>query len=339
MEDFTKKFITALFGYAVQRDLSIEKLCNHSVIDYEAFDKKANYIITSEQMNSLWKNASHLSGDDLFGLHFGESMQLAALGIVGQIIQTSNTVGEALTHAGGMIHLITDMFQLNVHHGKETFMISLIADKEKAGRFPFTYRHMADYLAAFVLHELDGLLLKKMNPISVSFPYFIATTDEYERIFRCPIHKKQGDVSIELSSAYLSLPIITADYDLQQQLLLKAGTLQQTGDGEREGTLQQRIYHYLITNSYLYTLSLEAVAANFNMSPRTLQRKLKEEGASFLVIVEEVRKTLAINYLDSGNFQVKEVAYILGYNESSAFVRAFKRWTGKTPAEYKSPLS
>jgi AraC-like DNA-binding protein len=65
-----------------------------------------------------------------------------------------------------------------------------------------------------------------------------------------------------------------------------------------------------------------------------LQRKLRDEGASFLQIVEDVKRNLALSYLSSGNCQVKDVAFILGYKEQSALVRAFKRWTGKTPTDY-----
>lgn len=83
-------------------------------------------------------------------------------------------------------------------------------------------------------------------------------------------------------------------------------------------------------------MSIEAVAGNFNMSVRTLQRKLKEEGISYLVIVEEVRKTLAIHYIENSSSSVKEIAAIIGYSEPSAFVRAFKKWTGITPSAYRT---
>jgi AraC-like DNA-binding protein len=100
------------------------------------------------------------------------------------------------------------------------------------------------------------------------------------------------------------------------------------------GVLRTRIYNHLLANSYLQSLTLDAVAANFNLSSRSLQRKLKEEGVTYQQIVEEVRRKLAINYLTS-NYSIKDISHILGYNEQSAFVRAFKRWTKKTPMEYR----
>jgi AraC-like DNA-binding protein len=332
MQDYQKQFIRALLAYGAQREVDPEQVCKHSGLDYKSLNRDTKAAITAQQVEQLWKNLSHLSNDSLLGLHFGESMQLAALGVVGQIIQTSNTVGEALTNAGALIGLITDLFSLQLEHDRKSFIIRLIADQKKKENFPFTYRHMADYLMVFIVHELDGLLLQRIQPWSVQFPYPVSEQYEYARVFRCPVQQKKAGFSIELSNTYLSQSIISANYELQNQLLQRVNLLLK--DAKEEGSLQTRIFNYLLTNSYLYAMSLEAVASNFNVSPRTLQRKLKEEGVSFLQIVDEVRQKLAIQYLASGNYLIKDVAYILGYNEQSAFIRAFKRWTGKTPVAY-----
>jgi AraC-like DNA-binding protein len=332
MQDYQKQFIRALLAYGAQREVDPEQVCKHSGLDYKSLNRDTKAAITAQQVEQLWKNFSHLSNDCLLGLHFGESMQLAALGVVGQIIQTSNTVGEALTNAGALIGLITDLFSMQLEHGRKSFTIHLIADQKKKESLPFTYRHMADYLMVFIVHELDGLILQRIQPWSVQFPYPVSEQYEYARIFRCPVQQKKAGFSIELSNTYLSQSIISGNYELQNRLLQKMNLLLK--DAKEEGTLQTRIFNYLLTNSYLYAMSLEAVAANFNISPRTLQRKLQAEGISFLQIVDEVRQKLAIQYLTSGNYQIKDVAYVLGYNEPSAFIRAFKRWTGKTPMEY-----
>lgn len=334
MEDFQQQFILALLAYAAQRDVKPLRLCELSAIDYKTLQKPGKYPLTATQINHLWKNAAHLCNDPLFGLHFGESMQLAALGIVGQIIQTSNSVAEALSNAGAITPLITDIFRMQVHHHKKTFTIQFSAQEKKAAASPDTFRHMSAFLAVFAVHELNGLLMQKITPVSVQLPYRVDDLPEYERVLRGPLKKKTGELAVELDNSLLNLSILTANYELQNYLLGKIKGLLRAE--EEAGKLETRIYNYLLTNSYLYALSLEAVAANFNISPRNLQRKLKEEGVTFLQIVESVRKTLAEHYLRSGNYPVKDVAYMLGYNEPSAFLRAFRRWTGTTPAAYRS---
>jgi AraC-like DNA-binding protein len=81
--------------------------------------------------------------------------------------------------------------------------------------------------------------------------------------------------------------------------------------------------------------TLQVVAANQNTSVRTLQRRLAEEGVTFRSVVDEVRQELAQGMLADGRLTIAEMAYLLGYSEPSAFHRAYKRWTGKTPEEYR----
>jgi len=71
------------------------------------------------------------------------------------------------------------------------------------------------------------------------------------------------------------------------------------------------------------------------MSERTLQRRLKDEGTTFAVLVDEVRTDLARMYLADDRLAVYEVAFLLGFSEPSAFNRAFKRWLGTSPREYR----
>ncbi len=334
MEDFQKKFVQALLAYCVKRDVDIKALCLAAGIDLKKLSGKTDYPVTPMQMNELWKNAAHLSHDPLFGLHFGESMQLAALGVIGQIVQTSATVGQAVANAGALTHLITDMFQMRLEHHKKTFSVHLIVNQKKAGQWPYTYRHMADYLMVFMIHEMDGLLLEKINPLSVQLPYHTAEPYEYTRVFRCPKIGRAEQLSLEFPLSYLDLPVLSANYELQDLLLQKMRHL--LAGTEEPGAWQHKVYNYLLTNSYLNSFSQQAVAANFNISLRNLQRRLKEEGTSYQQISEKAKKTLAVNYLSNGNYPVKDIANILGYNEQSAFLRAFKRWTGKTPQVFRT---
>lgn len=332
MEDFHKKFALSLLSYAAQRGVDAGRLCALSDIDYKDLQKLKGDL-TPRRVDLLWKNLAHLSNDDCVGLHFGESMQLAALGVVGQIVQTSNTVGEALTHACAFVALVTDAFEMKIEStNKAKTTVRVIPNELKAREFPNTYRHLADYLLVFTVLELKGLLLEKVAPLAVSFSYPLTNASEYTRIFQCPISTKNNELSLVFSSSVLNHRILSADYELQNFLLQKVESWFRPAG---KGGLQAKIYNYLLANSYLHSPSLEAVAANFSLSTRSLQRKLKEEGVTFLEIVEEVRKALAVNFLSSGHHSVKDVSNRLGYNEPSAFVRAFKRWTNLTPAEFQ----
>jgi len=82
--------------------------------------------------------------------------------------------------------------------------------------------------------------------------------------------------------------------------------------------------------------TVEQVASHLNVSARTLQRRLQEEGATFKAIMDELRKDFAIAYLKRIDLSISEIAYLLSYSDSSAFTRSFKRWTGQSPKAFRS---
>ncbi len=332
MEDPQKRLVLNLLAYLAQRDVSLEQLAQLTGIGPGSLTQSAAKPLTTKQLEDVWRNAVHLTGDPLLGLHFGESLQGTALGMVGQLLLTSRTVGEAFTQAAALTHLITDLFTLEVDYSGDTFMISLLPDRSREKESPFVFRQMMDLFMAFILHEGDGLVLEKIKPTTVVLPYPLEDLREYERVLRAKPVVTAEEWSLAFEGRYWDEPILTANYELQRLLLEQvnaAGSRLQNGPGWRS-----RISQFLHTNAYLGIPTLEAIAANFNTSPRTLQRKLQEEGITYQQLTDEVRKSLALHYLQSGKYPIKEISYILGYNELSAFSRAFKRWTGTAPVNY-----
>ncbi|TWW00612.1 AraC family transcriptional regulator [Chitinophaga pinensis] len=329
MENMRRRFVLNLIAYAALRDVPAIQLCRLAGIDLPALQGTGDYIINNQQLNNLWREASTLADDTMFGLHFGESLQLSALGIVGEIIRTSKTVGEAVEQAAALSHLLTDLFRVIVERKESHFIIRFLPLTERTDMFVF--RQTIELFMVFVVHELDGLLLRKVKPEAVQLPYRVEQEAEYTRVFRCNIEKSTDDYALVFDNRYWSESLLSANYEIQRTLLQKVAAHNST-EGD---SLREKIHQYLLTNAYLGIRSLSEIAANFNVSPRTLQRKLKEEGINYQDVADEVRKSLAIHYLEEGGYAVKTISYMLGYNELSAFTRAFKRWTGKTPVSYQ----
>jgi len=329
MENSRRHFVLSLIAYAALRDVPATQLCRLSGIDLAALKADAGYAVSNQQLDMLWREASQLSGDPLFGLHFGESLQLSALGIVGDIIRTSDTVGMAVEKAASLSHLLTDLFRIAVESSGNVFIIRFLPQTGRPDTFSF--RQTLELFMVFVVHEMDGLLLRKIKPVAVRLPYRLENAEEYTRVFRCTVEKSTAEYALIFDREYQQEPLLTANYDIQQTLLRKVNE----GITVTGGELGEKIRHYLLTNAYLGIPSLNEIAANFNVSPRTLQRKLKDEGISYQDVADEVRKSLAIHYLEEGGYPVKEISYMLGYNELSAFTRAFKRWTGRTPLSFQ----
>ena len=333
MQDYQRLLAISLLAYAIQKNISIERLCHLAGIDFSALKDGTQPNLTAKQAVDTWLNATHLSRDSLFGLHFGESLQLTALGVVGELIRNSRTVGEALTQAAAFTRLITDVIDIDVDRTGQTFTIQFVPNQSRKRESPLVFRQMMDFFMAFMIHEVDGLVLAKIEPGMAKLPYIDSDRPEYERVLRCRSIHQSDEYALIFDSRYWDEPILMANYELQGILLQKViamdrvfGTSQKASD---------RIGSYLLANANLGIPSLDAIAANFNTSPRSLQRKLREEGLTYQQMADSIRKSLAIHFLESGQHPIKEVSYILGYNELSAFSRAFKRWTGTTPGSYQ----
>ena len=118
MDERRRQFLLGMMAYVVHRDVAAEDLCRNSGISLEILTHASTATVTRDQQNQLWRNASHLCGDPLFGLHFGESLQLAALGAVGEIIKSSDTVGKAINIASSFTNVVTDLFTMEVKNSE-----------------------------------------------------------------------------------------------------------------------------------------------------------------------------------------------------------------------------
>lgn len=335
MEDQSKNFCSKLIGYAVQRDISADRLLLASNISLkELTDSKTP--LNAKQIEDLWLNAVSTTKDNRFGLHFGESLQLQALGIVGEIIKTSKTVGEALTNAAPLTRLITTSVELSIFKDDRYFSIAFIP-LNPSWHKNIVDIQIVDLLMVLVIHELNGLLFKKLYPSSVSFARSLENPEEYERVLRCKPQENAKTNQITFDIRYWNERIITANHEHQKLLLSQSGLWQSNHIPQR--LFKDRVYNYISANSYLKMVTLEDLASNFNLSPRTLQRKLKTEEINFQQLADEARKNLALMYIKNKSFQISEISTMLGYNELSAFIRAFKRWMGMSPANYQKTFS
>jgi len=219
MPDYRKNLIISLISYAAQKDIPVDRLCRQAGVDLDDLRSDKPFHLSAQQQNDLFEHAVRLSGDPLFGLHFGERLQLAALGIVGAVIRNSRTIGEALENCAAYSPILTDLFHLSVSFGADRFIIRLQPFTEKLQGYPVLKKHLLELSMAFVLHEMDGLLLIKMRPFSVQMPYEERELKEYQRVFRTTNIIRSPEYVVEFEYGLLKEPILTANYELQNVLI------------------------------------------------------------------------------------------------------------------------
>ncbi len=334
--DYKIQGILSLLQMAQKQGVDMQRLCDLSGLVLD--DLKAGRLPELSIVNRLWLNAIKLTGDEYLGLHIGEEGGLASLGIVGQLIQTSATIEEAVLHTCEFVNLISDAFTLRVVNGDTDFSIVFEIDEHCWLHYREAVKQNVDTALVFSMVEYNALTLGKVRPIAIYLPWSRPADDrEYNRVFDTALFYRQPKASISFDNQLLDERIITADYELMRALVRHAQGLKDKY--EETNKFSEKVRQTIINQSYIHPPRVTDVAATLNMSVRTLQRRLKAENTTFHDLQDDVRQELAKQYLKQKIYPIKEVSYILGYNEVSAFNRSFKRWTGLTPIKYQSQQS
>jgi AraC-like DNA-binding protein len=172
-----------------------------------------------------------------------------------------------------------------------------------------------------------------LAPLRVQFRHAApADITEHRRIFRCPVEFGGQNNVLTLSRAQLEFPIATSDVGLRAILDRHADEI--LARLPRLG-LVPKTRAALADALAAGTPTLAAVAKRMRTSTRTLQRRLAEDGVRFDDLLDGLRRELAIQHLGDARLTVAEVGFLLGYNDATAFHRAFRRWMGCTPQTYR----
>ena len=172
------------------------------------------------------------------------------------------------------------------------------------------------------------------RPLKVGLPRTepLDDMDRFTRIFKCPIVFDQDGVWMEIDNATAHERLPTANAELAQ--INDQLCAQYIARFDKSDLLSQ-VYYLLLDTLFEGEPSMEEIAASLNVSTRTMQRKLKEQGTSFNTLLDDVRKELAQQYIQQSHMPLGEVSYRLGFSHMSSFSRAFKRWNGISPADWR----
>jgi AraC-like DNA-binding protein len=281
------------------------------------------------QVVSLYEQGAALTGDDAFGLHLGEA-DPKAFDVLGYSVINSPTFGEALDRVVRYNFIWTNGSSFAIHKtGASARITYLYLDPTIT-----EHRHDAEMTFAAIAALGRAVTAVDWFPQSVSFQHREPRDiSEHQRIFGCQVRFGAPDNELVFDSAVLRLPIIKADPGLCAVLDRHAEEL--LAKYPREDRLIDRLRKIIRDELNGGDAGLEHVATQLGMSARTLQRKLREQNASHQEVLDQMRRDLAMRYLREPEMAICEVAYLLGFSESSALHRAFKRWTGMTPSEFR----
>jgi AraC-like DNA-binding protein len=278
---------------------------------------------------ALWQTIAKHTADGGLGVQAGAAFRLTGMGLVGYVLGFSATFREALYRLERYGRIFTEAVEFKLQEGRPEVALAVAHPSLGPGQ-----ALAEDYRLAAVLQAGRALTGVDIVPAEVSFTHRQpSSTMAHRRFFRCPLRFAAPTASLVFRASDLDLPIARADETLAGYLSKYAETVLTSlvrGEAMRHA-VRGAIWSLLGGG----TPSLQRVAGELRIAPRTLQRRLAAEGTSLQQQIEEIRKTMAVATLRDRSIAIADVAFLLGYTEPSTFFRSFKRWTGTTPRRFR----
>jgi AraC-like DNA-binding protein len=314
---------------AVLRDLGADpaEVCTAAGFDFALFDDPDN-LVTYRAASHLYRVCAERTGCPHFGLLKGQKSGLDGLGFVGLLVKHSPDVGAALR---GLVR------HLHLH------IRGALASLDESGNLAiFGYEicepgveatdQIADASLGTMFNILVALCGARWKPVEVRFehrrPPDLAP---FRRFFQAPLTFDAGDNSLVFPASWLSAPLPAVDPELTRLLQDRLKVL----EAQYHEDFPETVRSLLRTGLLAERGSADQVATLLSMHSRTLHRRLEAYGTNFRALVDECRYEIAQQMLEHTDSDISQIAYLLDYADTSAFARAFRRWSGTTPSRWR----
>lgn len=272
-------------------------------------------------------------GEPLFSMQIAANTLPPTHGVLGLLLQSCNTMGEAIKLGYKFQHLT-----------RTGHLSSLTFDGETVTSRLDTAGQDDDYIAPFVeychgnLFSIATHLTGHMETIHAQEIHFKhqprAPLKSYRQLLRTDnIKFGQTENQVVFSRKLMELPIYLSDSSTKDKLLDEVN--RQLREQNAGNSLSEQIKQLLQQQEPFTPLNLEDCADKLNLSPSSIKRKLQEEDTNYRNLLDAVRQDLASHYLRQSELTVEQIATTVGFSNTAAFSRAFKRWTEQTPQQYR----
>jgi AraC-like DNA-binding protein len=320
--------LSQMFLYLTSLKVDVDAFLRSLNIDPATVKSPDDYIAVDTYLR-IQDSAAEYINDPYFGLHMGEFAEAGSWSILGYVMMNCKTLGEAFEKSGKYSRVIGNMIEGRAKLGLKKVRMILFTPPH----VPQMSRHCYESTLSSSVRMMRLLAGVQVNPLEVTFLYpEPQSTAEYERIFCCPVKFGQKETSMTLDWSISSLPVRMANPSLLEHFEKYAQDF--ISQMERNDEHTRAVSKIILSRLDDEDLSIQKVAKEMAVSVRTLQNHLEAEGVVFSELLRDIREKLAKKYLHE-NYTVEQITYLLGFSEPSVFRKAFKKWAGVTPREYR----
>jgi AraC-like DNA-binding protein len=330
----------ALLDFAVSKGADRSALIERAGICIGDLEDPDNRAPLADYL-ALFEAAIELTGEPALALQFGEAVRMQDISIVGLICEACETTAEVGPQLNRYARLVLDE-----DNGGSPDLISARMDEhglwlEGPSDSFARHRHIAEAEVARLVCSIRAMFdahpffqdrpLPKAVRFTHAEPSYRA---EYDRIFKAPVFFDSDRNALLTDPEFVFLKQPPINRYIFGVLSDRAEGLLKSLEGSK--TMRGRVEHLLIPILHKGELGMDVVAKEMGISRQTLYRKLKAEGAEYKGVLDELRHTMALHFLNGNKASVSETAYLMGFSHPAAFSRAFKRWTGESPRSFRS---
>lgn len=293
--------------------------------------------VSRQQVLVSFENFLRLAAGEASPLRLGASFRLTDYGFYGYALLSSASVRDAVRFALDYRELATPIVDLHLREiGSQA--IWNIAPLPEVAADAAMDRFVSEYQSGMILalHQSVSGEDFKLNSASFAFPAPAAGQSDYHRVLDCPVEFDAPCTELRFDGRWLDQRPLGANA-ITFQLVEDTCNEMLDSIGDRRGIIGE-IYRRLLAQSGRFA-SLDEMANQLELHPRTLRRKLSAQGYAYQKAVDEVRFKLAASYLARTEMTHESIAERLGFSDASSFRRAFKRWSGQAPHDYRGRIA
>jgi AraC-like DNA-binding protein len=322
--------VRALIEATDRAGIDTERFLTEGKLD-RALLQNPNARLDAHTYDALQELALDMSADPAFGLHMGEHATWSAFQVVGYLVSQCRTIREALDVLFRYYRIVSDCQpSYLVERGDESVLIyNFLRTTPRCSRL------RAEFGVTRLMRIANMFAGVSSKPRQVWFehsePPYVA---EYARLFgEHTVLFDQPSTGIVMTTSALDSVQLHPNPNLYN--VLKTLADRQLRELDANAPLSQRIHDLVVHHFTEVEPNMEMIGRHLDMSARTLRRKLAMEGRGFAEIVEHAMGELARNVVSEPNTTIQEAAFRLGFADVTSFHRAFKRWTGRTPKQFR----